>query len=429
MKHHCPRVRRLRRVVLGVFLLPPLLWAAVLAIVPTDCARQKIADRLGAATGRSVKLGKIRVGMLGGVHLGDLEIGAPRSGEDPWLTVKDSTLDVSLMQLVLGTIEPTEVEVVEARLRILRRADGSLELSDLIETIPAPSGRSETTPRAHSGLHVRVRNSTVLVVDEPSGTRLEFAEVEGQGSIRERLVSVTELRGFVNGGGVRFAAQLDRGGTALLFEGQIRARDVSLGEGTMALEYLVPVLAGADSSLGGKLSLDLYLRGRGDARAMLRESLVGHGSATLDPIQLEGSKFLTEIGSLVELPDDRRVGSVRSDVTIKGGRITTENLMIEVGKLPIALSGWTDFDGRVDYRLRPDRLADRLPERAKELLTDLTNEVDELNGVTFRGTLDAPVVSLDGAASSGAGVDASQRPEERPKLRRLGRRLRDRIRR
>src|SRR6516162_6472966 len=147
MRHHCPHARRFRRVVLGVFLLPPLLWAVVLAIIPTDCARQKIAERLSAASGRSVKLGKIRVGMLGGVHLGDLEIGSPRSGEDPWLTVKDASLDVSMMQLVLGTIEPTEVEVADARLRILRRADGSLELSDLIETIPAPSGRSETTPR------------------------------------------------------------------------------------------------------------------------------------------------------------------------------------------------------------------------------------------------------------------------------------------
>jgi AsmA protein len=327
-----------------------------------------------------------------------------------------------LIQLVLGSIEPTKVDISEARLRVLRREDGSLELEDLIRTDPSSSRRTEPSTREHSDLHVRVLDSTVLLLDERSGTRIELTGVQGQGSLREHLLCVTQLHGNANGGTVQLAAQLDRGGSALLFEGQIRVRDVALEDGTSALEYLVPVLAGATSTLEGKLSLDLYLRGRGDTRAMLHESLVGHGSATLDPIQLDGSNFLEEIGTLVELPEERRVGSVRSDLTIKGGKISTDNLTIELGKLPIVLAGWTDFDGRVDYRLRPDRLEERLPDRARDLLSDLTVDLDELAGVTFRGTLDAPVLSLHGA-------DIGRHSEERPRLRELGKRLRDRVRR
>ena len=118
--------RRSRLLALGVLLFPPLLWTFVLAVVPTDSARRTITARLSASSGRTVHIGGIRVGWLGAVSLTDLRIGASDSGDDPWLKVRRASIDVSLRQLVLGRVDPTEIDVAGLSLRVLRREDGSL---------------------------------------------------------------------------------------------------------------------------------------------------------------------------------------------------------------------------------------------------------------------------------------------------------------
>src|SRR5262249_28751518 len=145
------------------------------------------------------------------------------------------------------------------------------------------------------------------------------------------------------------------------FEGHLRAHGISLKEEMSALGYLVPVLAGTSGCPDGRLDLNLYLRGRGADRAALRSSVVGHGSVNLDPIALEDSRLLDALAQCVTLPAQGRIGSIRGDFAIQAGRIASDNLTIDVSTLPIVLSGWTDFDGRVNYRVRGDRLIEKLP--------------------------------------------------------------------
>src|SRR4051794_8464321 len=87
----CPRLRlrlRLRRRpgrrLLAMLLVPPALWALLLAIVPTDWARARLVARLEQATGRAVRLEGLRLGFCGGVRLRNLEIGEPEAVADPW---------------------------------------------------------------------------------------------------------------------------------------------------------------------------------------------------------------------------------------------------------------------------------------------------------------------------------------------------------
>jgi AsmA protein len=408
-------------------------WAVVLALVPTECTRLKIADRLSKATGRTVKLGKIRVGFLAGVHLGDLQIGAPTSGDDPWLSIDEASLDVCLLQLLLGRINPSQIDVNGARLRVLRRTDGSLELADLVQGLPlerSSSGSSDDgQSSAASDFTIRVRNASIQVVDEPTRTRLEVTDVQARGTCKGRLASITELKGSLNDGILQLAAQLDRSGASPTFEGQIRATGVELGEGTSALCYLAPVLTGAPENLEGKLSMDFYVRGRGGSRAELQDSVLGHGTLSLDPVSLDRSEFLAAVRSLVDLPDAGRIGLVRTDLTIKAGKLISDNLTIELSQLPLVLAGSTDFNGRIDYRLRLDRVKERLPEKARDLLAELTSDVQDSAELTLRGTVDAPVVSLNGAVLRGGERDPRNRGDDREALREIGRRLRDRIRR
>jgi AsmA protein len=422
---------------LSIVLIPPLLWMLLLLIIPTDWARARIARAVSQSTGRTVRLESLRIGLLGGVRLTNLEIGAPGTAKDPWLKVADARLNVTLLQLLIGQAKPTDAQVDGITLRVLRRADGSLELADLIPTAPRASTAGVGSGEARcalGGLEIQIHQCRVLVIDEPTGTRLEFRDVEGNATWQNHRATIHELHGTLNGGTFDLSAQLDGSTVSPSYEGQLRARRVELCGGMNALGYLVPVVAGTsdrvEDKVDGRLDVNLYLRGQGLTCEAIRTSLIGHGTLSLDPIRLDGSRMLAGLAGLVELPVQGCVGSVKTDVEIKRGRISTENLTLNVAKVPIVLSGWTDFDGRLDYRLKSDGLTGKLPANARNFLSELAIEPNRLAAARIRGTLDEFSVTIDGVPldpSGGVGADPSRRGEDRQRLRTLGKRLRDRM--
>ncbi len=446
-----PRIRLRKRwvVPIGVLLVPPLLWSIFLSVLPTDWARQRIVARLSTASGRAVRLAGLEVGFLGGVDLTGLEIGAPGSSADPWLKVAEAHINVSPLQMLWGHVEPTETEVRGLSLRVLRRSDGSLELADLIQqsrpspdpasAVPPASACSTNCPLSH--LAVRIWDARVTVIDTPTRTQIEFRDITGRAVSDRGHARIQELRGTLNGGPFEIVAQLDRTTPAPSFEGQIRAQKIALRDGMSILGYLVPVLARNvtvqeqgqgqgpdDGDVDGTLDLDLYLRGEGNTREALRRSVVGHGAVSIDPIELNGSKLMAAIESAVELPEPGRVGSVKSDFVIKQGRIGSDNLTVSVARVPFMLSGWTDFDGNLNYRVRTENLTDKLPARARELLGELANDpqTPSLSAVRVEGAYDDPTITIDGVPLNPS-AGGTRVGDDRHRLRDLGRRLRDRI--
>ena len=130
----------------------------------------------------------------------------------------------------------------------------------------------------------------------------------------------------------------------------------------------------------------------------------------------------------VELAPDDRAGSLHSELSIKNRRIATDDLTLDLARVPIVLQGWTDFDGRIDYRLRSDRFVDRLSPRAREWLAELSGRLEGAADVRIQGTIDDQQISVDGLVlTSDAGGSAPG--AERVKLRDVARRLRNHIRR
>ena len=118
--------RRCRGRLIGVLIVPPLFWAAVLTLVPTEWARQRVAHRLGEVSGCPVRLGSLRFGAFGGVWLEGLELGEPSgagpAGAEPWLAARAVRIDLSLAMLLVGRLEPSRIELRGLDLRLHRRA-------------------------------------------------------------------------------------------------------------------------------------------------------------------------------------------------------------------------------------------------------------------------------------------------------------------
>jgi len=413
-----------------VLLIPSLFWLLILAVTPTEWARTKVVAKLGNATGRTIHLAKLRVGALGGVHLEGLEIGAPGSNHDPWLKIASARINVSALQMISGQFEPSEIAIDGLSLRVLRRQDGTLELADLLRPIALKPETSEASSCETASFEVRLLGGTVTVIDQSSNTLLNMAGVQGHATWHGKHTAIPELHGSINGGTFNIAASWDRTKPECAYDAKIHVKDLVLDEGTNSLIYLVPILSGLprSKSLEGRLSTTLDIQGAGTSRDMLRRSLIGQGSITLDPITLDGSRLLEDLAALIDLPREDRVGVVTSDFVIREGRLRTDNLTIEGAKVPVVLSGWTDFDGNLDYKLRSDLLAARLSNKARDFLEDFAINVEKETSVFhITGRLDAMRITVEGPAGDRQGGNAMRRLDERQKLRDVGKRFRERL--
>jgi uncharacterized protein involved in outer membrane biogenesis len=422
---------------LGVLLAPPFLWVLIVLIAPTNWARSHVIAKLERSSGRSVQLDDLDVCLDGGIELTGLKIGAPRSVGDPWLEAKRIQIDVSLWQLLWGKFEPTNLQADEATLRVLRRKDGSFELADLVRfdgdstatssAEPHRCGPSEPHRCGPSKLKTKVRQTRILLIDQPSQTQLTFDEVEGEGIWEGEGAFVATLSGRLNQGPFEFTAHLDRSGGRPNFEGQFRTSDVVLDQGMSMLRYLVPVLAGAGGQLQGRMTMDVYLRGRGECRAVLGKSLVGNGSLVLDPIELNGTPLMTEFAKLAELSSTDNLASIRSDFVVQDGRIKTDHLTLTAGRIPVAISGWTDFDGRLDYLVKLDGVADRIPDQARKFISGLDLNLNSLTSLRLRGNVDRVVITTGTAVEGRSPLEQIIGPEDRERFKVLGRQFRDKL--
>ena len=133
--------------------------------------------------------------------------------------------------------------------------------------------------------------------------------------------------------------------------------------------------------------------------------------------------IVTELSKIAELKQQGRVASIKSDFLISNRRVTTDHFVLDVGRVPMALSGWTDFDGRIDYRINLSGLNDQLPDKARRFLSDINVDLKRLKVLTLQGTVNKMVVQLNGVSLDRdllreAGIKVNK--QDREKLRVLG---------
>ena len=422
-----PRWRRARKIGL-VALIAPILWALIVLAAPMDWARRRIVAHLEARSGRRVELEAVSLGLLGGVHLTGLRIGSAADLSDPWLKSGDIRLDFGISRMITGEWRPNRIEVDGLDLRVLRRADGKLELADLLRPIGPRIGRDGLPAPEDAQMALRLHRANFAVIDEPSRTRIEGREIEGIGYTVGRLFVVEQLRGAVNGGEIRFSARIDRTASNLAAEARVRVEGVGIDGNLGVLRYAVPVLSGATEGATGRLGADLLVRGQGTTWPALVKKLRGRGELSLKQVSIDRTPLMSQLSRFVDLGARRRVGTIQTTFGYRNGRISTDRLTLNVGRVPVAMSGWTDLDGRIDYRLRIVGLENQLPDQARRLLGELKVDLGSMTTLTLQGTLDQMVVAVNGKeidAKHGRDPLRNLPANERERLRLLGRQLRD----
>lgn len=421
-----PRLRG-RCLKCGLLASPVLVWALILVLTPTGWVKDRLVARLEAETGRSVRIGSVHLGIFGNLKIDDLSFAERQTPADPWLRVDETRIDVHLGQMLLGRCEPSDVMVDGASLRVWRRGDGRFEFGDLARPSPSvvPGGVSALpTPNLIPAVNIHVSSAKVRFVDDPNQFRADLTDITARGSYKPLAVKVDDLRGQVNGGSLAMAAQLVRDPSSPRFSAEVQGKSIHLDHGLELVEMFVPLVARSDDRIGGTLNVRLALRGQGVSCPEIRKNLTGHGSILLDPIDLDGSKILSELRTLGDWPKTDHVGAVSSNFKVDRGRVSTEDLTIRASKIPLVVAGWTDFDGRFDFAAKVDAIAAGLPREAQGLLGEFRGNLDDLSGLRLRGDRDRVDVTVHGRPLAG---DPARPDGERARFREAARRVRDRF--
>ena len=159
----------------------------------------------------------------------------------------------------------------------------------------------------------------------------------------------------------------------------------------------------------------------------------------MDDLALDDSRILRDIRSMLPVPTRGKLGTLRGQFAIDDRRVSTGDTVLKIGEIPVNLSGWSDFDGRIEYLVRCEtmdkavsKIASRLPTEARELLAELPiDDLGKLTDVRVSGTIDRPKIEATAAAAiapkRAAAAKASDRRTDKAKLKEAGRRLLDRV--
>lgn len=395
---------------------------------PLEGARLLVETKLAAATGQTVTLRALRLSGFGGLRLVGLEFRDPglidpnlplipgRGEPSPatWLRVDSARIDVGLSELLSGRVEPTRIAVRGAALRVVRDAEGRLLPVPLWNRLLADRSengggdRRDAPPPAGepSGavLDVAFERLAIIYRDDLLDTDLRVEKLEGEArwDSADRRLQIPLAEGFLNGGTLELSALLDFDPSSPRLEAELRVRDAraDLGLASLvahALPVVAPTLlerAGKPDSedalvpgLESKLAVLLYAEGRDFHRLPIADAVKAEGRIALDPVSLDSAKPLAALRDYAGVSASVNLGSIESDFLVADRRVRSKALKINFAGVPVVLAGSTTFDGRVDYRIDVERVADKLGPALREWLEDLDLGPEKLARLHLRGDL------------------------------------------
>ena len=396
----CPRWGRRR--LLALLLAPPTAWVALVMLCPTGWARRAVERQIEARTGCPSRVDRLSIGLFGGVRLEGVRIDEPGPSPSPipWVVAGAIGLDLDFGALLSGRIAPSRVAVEDLDLRIARGPDGTFAASYLLrhaegQRRPASMLDDDGFEAEPGPIGFTLDRGRLRYIDAASGTSVLVEDVRARGDWLPASVELRELRGELNGGSFAMAAEIERGESPG-FSGQLEGRGIRLGRGMGMLRYLVPYLAGASDHLEGRLDLDLELEGWGPSGSRFRDSMVGRGTFRIDPIRLDGSMLLIDLARVLPVTKYGRVGALRGDFFIRDRRVSSREIRLDVGGMPLILAGGAGFDGRIGYELDCARLASKAGAEVEVVMAEVGLRPEDLLNVRIEGTTDRPTVRLGG---------------------------------
>ncbi|MDR4499550.1 MAG: AsmA family protein [Candidatus Scalindua sp.] len=172
-------------------------------------------------------------------------------------------------------------------------------------------------------------------------------------------------------------------------EFSLNLTDVHINQKMDILAYIIPILSARDGEMSGKLNMDISAQGKGlDWQEELSKTLKAEGNISIRDGLIKGDKILSQIIRHEAFQFDELTAPIK----VEDGKIFTENVQVNGREFDIGLSGWTSFDGRMEYMVESEAVAKYLGGDAEKIL-GMLGKGSKLP-IVITGTVEKPRITF-----------------------------------
>ena len=168
--------------------------------------------------------------------------------------------------------------------------------------------------------------------------------------------------------------------------------DVSINQNMDILAYIVPVLAAPDGKISGKLSMMFKVKANGlNWQDELSKSIHTFGGEDENQINIKdghikGGKITSKILKTFGKGGEYKFDNITTKFRISDSKIFNDDISINGKDFNLGLSGWTSFDGRLEYSADAELLDKYVGRDAKKILGSMGTKLP----IVVTGTINKP---------------------------------------
>ncbi|MFM7317385.1 MAG: AsmA-like C-terminal region-containing protein [bacterium] len=381
-----------RKHLIGLAAAPFIFWVLLVGLMPTRWVAHRLEHKLQDITGLESRIDRVKLTLAGGMVVSGVHLGSA-DGEDQvsQLDLTKVFVDVDWGSVVTGRLAMTRIALVGIEGNLTRGPDGSWLPRRWVGPLEEAEAKWASGKVRNWLVDVEIRGGRLNVTDPRNDSRVTLTNLQGIAEAGEGYFKMPELRAKIDGGDLVVAVSADRSQEIPIFDGNLALRNVPMGVEFDVLGFICPLLAGESAQPRGRLDLELYVQGY--LQPNWEDTLKGRGMLKLDPVSIAGLPLAEKLG-LTSLAAEINGKETRlEDITIRvvnpftiqARKVNSPSLRVDIGPLPLKFTGWTDFDGQLDYAIRTDAIREQLPVGMRGVLDDLRPRDEAL---AIRGKLD-----------------------------------------
>lgn len=207
----------------------------------------------------------------------------------------------------------------------------------------------------------------------------------------ENGIIYTSVRLNVNEGPATIKGTIDLNQEKPVFDILINAKNINITQDVPNIN-LLPIFIVKEGEIGGILSFDGYVRGKGMGKEMLNKKLDANINLTIKDGHISGNKLISSILEIIGIKDAYSFDSMEAVIQIKNEKIHTPKMNIHGHVMSLSASGTTEFEGKISYDAVVKFNKECL-NKDIEKIADLVLKQNELP-VEIRGTTKDPKVAV-----------------------------------
>jgi len=192
-------------------------------------------------------------------------------------------------------------------------------------------------------------------------------------------------------GTVSASANLKEENPSLVFD--MKLSDVSINQNMDLLAYIVPVLAAPDGSISGKLSMMFNAKGNGlNWQDDLSKNLNGQGGIDIKDGYIKGGEITSKILNTFGKGGEYKFDNISTKFVINDSKIFNDDISINGKDFNIGLSGWTSFDGSLEYSADAQAMGNLIGGDVKKILGGMSK--GSKLPIVVTGTINKPKLTF-----------------------------------